>query len=306
MNKLNTKIYAKSALSIGQLDVKKNIGCDGIEIQLLSELIDGRVGRYKSMEDVFNMEDFNNYNITVVHAPILSFYGLSDVTLEDFVDDDIIFLEQVFKIAEFFGAKDNKMIPIVIHSETTVQLMESIGDTWNRVTSYLGYLLFKYPHTEVLIENVTPNRGTIDNLILCNNFKFDNVEMAKRLRIELNTDRIGTVLDTCHAKISKIYMDAFNQLMPEKEPEDLSMDNYFWQNKDVCKLIHFADMKDSGYGKGKHGTKLCNDNKDFVEEIISLYNKYNYTCPITLEVEEQDFKISPNYKESKEMIDKYR
>ena len=304
--KLNTRIYAKSALSTGQLEVKKNIGCDGIEIQLLSELIDGKVGRYKNMEDVFNMSEFDDFNIAVVHAPILSFYGLSDVTLEDFVDDDIIFLEQVFKIAEYFGNRDKKMVPIVIHSETTLQLMESIGDTWKRVVTYLGYLLMKYPHTEALIENVTPNRGTIDNLVLCNNFKFDNVEMVKRLRLELNTDRIGTVLDTCHAKISKIYIDTFNKLMPEKEPEDLSMENYFLQNKDVIKLIHLADMKGSGYGKGKHGTKLCEENRDFVEEIIGLYNKYNYSCPISLEVEEQDFNTSPNYRESKAIIDEYR
>lgn len=306
MKKLHTQIYAKSALVKEQLDTKVNIGCDGIEIQLLSELIDGSVGHYKNVDDVFDLDSFNSYNITVVHAPILSFYGLSDVTLEDFVDNDIIFLEQVFKIANHFGKLNNRRTGIVVHSESNIQIMQAIGETWKRAVMFLGYLLFKYPYTELYIENVTPNRGTINNIILCNNFKFDNIEMVKRLREELHTDRIGTVLDTCHAKISKMYMDKFFSLMPDKKFEDLSMENYFKQNKDVIKLVHFADAAGSGYGKGQHGTKLCNDNIDFVESIINLYNKYNYTCPITLEVEEQDFKNSPNYKESKETIDNYR
>lgn len=304
--RLDTKIYAKASLSKEQMQTKVDIGCDGIEIQLLSEFIDGKVGNYKSMEDVFNLSDFDEYNIEVVHSPILSFYGLSDVTLEDFVDDDIFFLEQVFKVANYFGNKDNKLVPVIVHSETNVALMKSIGDTWGRVITYIGYLLFKYPNTKLLIENVTPNRGKEGDITFCNNFKFDNIDMVKQLREELNTDRIGTVLDICHAKISEKYVNAIYQLMPEREPEDLSMDNYFRQNKDYIGLIHLADMQGSGYGKGRHGTKLCKDNIDFVEKIIELYNKYDYTCPITLEVEEQDFKNSPNYRESKQTIDTYR
>lgn len=304
--KLDTKIYAKAALTQDQIKSKLDIGCDGIEIQLLAELINGEVGHYHKAEDVYNLDDFKDYNIEVIHAPILSWYGLSDVTLEDFVDEDMIFLEQVFKVADYFGKLHNRRTLIVIHSETTVRLMKALGDIWGRAIKFLGYLLLKYPNTEVGIENVTPLRGISKPIYLCNNFKFDNVEMAKTLREELNTDRIGTVLDTCHAKISKKYMNVIYEAIGDIEPENYDLEEYFKANKDTIKLIHLADFKGNGYGKGKHGTKLCDENIDFVEEFISLYNKYEYTCPITLEVEESDFILSSNYKESKQVIDRYR
>ena len=44
--KLNTKIYAKSVLTKERMNVKKEIGCDGIEIQLFAEFIDGELGHY--------------------------------------------------------------------------------------------------------------------------------------------------------------------------------------------------------------------------------------------------------------------
>lgn len=293
-------LYAKSALSKEQLDSKVAIGCDGIEVQLLSELVNGSIGNYKAAEDAFDLDAFVEYDVRVVHAPILSFYGMSDVTLEDFVDDDIFLFEQVFKIAEFFGSNHARMIDIVVHSESKVSIMESIGNTWSRAVIYIGYLLFKYPHTRLLIENVTPNRGTINNLVLTNNFLFDNVDMAKRLREALNTNRIGTVLDVCHAKISQKYIHGISEMLCVTH-EDMSLENYLVQNLPTLGLVHFADMRDSGYGRGQHGTVPTDElNREFVY----LYEKYNCSCPVTLEVEETDFIKSLNYKAAYENIKK--
>lgn len=307
LSKNITNIYAKAALNKEQLDGKIKIGCDGIELQLLSEFINGKVGNYHNVEDVVNLEEYKNYDIRVVHAPILSVYGLSDITLEDFVDDDITFLEQVFKVADYFGSLHSRRTLIVIHSETTVGLMSAIGDTWGRVVKYLGYLLYKYPYTEVGIENVPPLRNALaDKIELCNNFKFDNVDMALKLREELKTDRVGTVLDICHAKISDMYLNHIRLLIPEAKPEDYSLNAYFSANSGVIKLIHLADFAGCGYGKGQHGTKITEENKSTMEEVIELYNKYHYCCPITLEVEESDFISSPNYRDTKELIDRCR
>lgn len=287
-------LYAKSALNKEQLDRKVEIGCDGIEIQLLSELVDGSVGKYKSAEEAFDLESFRDYAVRVVHAPILSFYGMSDITLEDFVDDDIFLFEQVFKIAEFFGEAHDRMIDIVVHSESTVEIMESIGNAWSRATIYVGYLLFKYPHTRLLIENVTPNRGTLGKLTLTNNFLFDNVNMAERMRHDLNTDRVGTVLDVCHALISMRYIGSMCDMLEIDHP-DMSLENYMTQNLLTIGLVHFAGMKGSGYGRGAHGTVPT---EDLNQTFISLYRKLNYSCPVTLEVEESNFLVSGNYEEA--------
>ena len=82
-----------------QIERKIKIGCDGIEIQLLTELIHGQLGNYFEAEDVFDLQSFAKYNISVVHAPILSKYGISDVNLETLCDGyDFKLLDQVFYI----------------------------------------------------------------------------------------------------------------------------------------------------------------------------------------------------------------
>ena len=37
---------------------------------------------------------------------------------------------------------------------------------------------------------------------------------------------------------------------------------------------------------------------------MELYTKYGYTCPITLEVEEEDYLVCDNYRETKEILEK--
>ena len=36
-----------------------------------------------------------------------------------------------------------------------------------------------------------------------------------------------------------------------------------------------------------------------------LYQKYDYSCPITIEVVEDDYVVNNNYKETKELIETY-
>lgn len=127
--------------------------------------------------------------------------------------------------------------------------MIGLGDTWKRVLNSVGCLLLKYPYTELAIENITPVRNAHQKpLYRSNNYKFDNVVMAKELRKQLHTDRVGTVLDICHARITDRYMNELYKILGD-EPEDYSLDNFFKLNKDVIKLIHLADMRGSGFGK---------------------------------------------------------
>lgn len=288
-------IFAKSALDKQQLDCKMEIGCDGLEIQLLTELVDGKLGNYFNAEDAINLDRFKHYPVSVVHVPLLSHYGMEDVNIESFCDEDFKMLDQVFYIANFFGLMQNKTVLVVCHSETDKQNMMLVSDTWKQVKTAIGSLLLKYPYTELAIENVTPLRRVgSGNMHLCNNFHFDNVEMAKELRAEFSTDRIGTCLDVCHAMIARKYMLALFKELGE-EPENYSLDAYFEANKDYIKLIHLADFKGNGYGPGKHGTAFDENSKEKLRWIMSLYDKYNYQCPITLEVGETNYLISDNY-----------
>lgn len=301
------KVLAKSSMDFNQLDSKVRIGCDGIEIQLLSELVNGRIGNYFTAKEVYNLDIIKTYDIYCVHAPILSFYGLSDVNLEDMVDmEDFKLLDQIFYIANEIGEYHNRRTIIIVHSEMSRDKLIGLGDTWKRVLNAVGCMLFKYPYTELAIENITPLRNAHRKpLHLSNNFWYDNIVMAKELRKQLYTNRVGTVLDICHAKITEMYMNKIYELLGD-EPEDYSLDSYFERNKDYIKLIHLADMAGSGYGKGQHGIKIGEENRDTMKQFVELYNKYDYSCPVTLEVEETDFIVSEGYATTKKLIDEYR
>lgn len=303
---MSIEIYAKAALQHDQIDAKKSIGCNGIEIQLLGELIDGFLGHYKNIEDAFDMESLIDEPVSVVHAPILS--GVGDMTIEQMCDmGDCKLFYETCRLANMFGERQNKMITVVVHSETFMGFIQGLGDTLDRIVSHTLTALKAYPYIKIGIENVSPLRGIGKggSLHLANNFKFDNVDLAKYLRENLPTKRVGTVLDTCHAMLAKKYIDCLYKEVGDREPEDLSMEAYFKENQETIFLIHLCDIHGSGYGKGRHGVPFTLETASKCRDILRLYKKYNYNCPITLEVEETDFLDPQGYAQTKIIVDDF-
>lgn len=316
LKELNSKycagplILAKAALNHEQLLAKIKAGCKGgIEIQILSELMDKDTEIYKDVDDVFNLEEFAGYDIRVVHAPIISKGGLGDMTLENLCDiQDSKMLDNVFKIANYFGKINNRNTLIVVHSEMYYNHITSLGDSWERIVKYVKHMLEIYPYTEIAIENVSPLRGVGKDgeLHLSNNFKFDNVQLAMALGRDTEyRDRIGTVLDTCHAMLTEKYMTALYNEIADRSCEDYSMREFFVQNSRFIKLVHLAGMKGSGYGKGRYGTPFTMDDKDTCYHILDLYQKYGNGCMITLEVEEDDFMNPTGFTSTLEVVNSY-
>lgn len=304
---MKPEIYAKASLTHEQISTKEKIGCDGIEVQLLNELVSNRNrGSYRKATDAFNLNELGKYNVKVVHAPIIK--GQGDVTLEVLVDNkDIFLLTQIFAIADFYGKLYNRQCIVVVHSESYYDIISDIGDVWNRIVDSLSGLLGIYQNVDLVIENVSPFRG-IDNigkLHLANNFGFDNITMVTKLREELNTDRIGTCLDTCHAMLANKYISILYDAIEDLPREDFSLERYFRENKELIKLVHLSNIKDSGYGKGKHGIPFNEESYFLLKSILGYYEKYNYSVPITLEVEETNYDISDGYKSTKDLVDRY-
>ena len=310
MKKSIPKFFAKSALQRGEIASKERSYNDGIEIQLLSELVNGEIENYSYALETFDLKEFEDVNITAVHAPILSAYGLSDVNIETLCcSNNFKLLDQTCFIANYFGQIHKRQTIVIIHSESCLLNMRLNDDNWKRVLNAIGCLLLKYPYIEIAIENVTPLRGVDKGRIhLANNFQFDNVEMALELRKQLKTTRIGTVLDTCHAEMTNMTMSAILNFYKEEHylPEnDFSMEDFFRENKDVVKLIHLSKTVGSGMGEGRHGQPFNDGDEDIIKKYLDLYNKYEYTCPITLEVAETDYYISDGYAKSIELVLKY-
>lgn len=299
-------ILAKASLTREQISVKKNIGCDGIEIQLLSELLwQSKLGRYRNIHEAFDLDSFRNEPIRVVHAPI--FTNVGDMTIEQMSDvEDYALFQAVCELANYFGSIHGREIIVVVHSETFVEFISGLGGTLARIERTLDKVLGMYPYVKVCIENVTPLRNMNDERIhLSNNFDVDNIKLVKCIRSDLKTTRVGTVLDTCHAMVSEKYLRAIYNETGDRECPDMSMEHYFSSNVELVSLIHLADIKGSGCGKGRHGVPFTQDTKQKCFDILDLYHKYNYTCPITLEVEEQDFSICDGYRSTKMIVDEY-
>ena len=295
------EIYAKAALTMEQISVKQRIGCDGIEVQLLNELR-GQQG-YQDIEETFDLGILKKAPIRVIHAPIFS--GVGDMTIEQMCDttDEKLFYE-VCRLASIAGRCSNTIITIVVHSETYLDFVAGLGDTYARIRDHIRTALSRYDNIRFGIENVSPLRGIGkgSSLHLSNNFKFDNVEMCNKLREDIGSDRIGTVLDTCHAMLANKYITALYREVGDRPYEDLSMNAYFEANKDVAFLIHLCDISGSGYGKGRHGVPFTYATLDKCAGIINLYYKYGYTCPVTLEVEESDFSICDGYAKTLDVV----
>lgn len=302
---MKPQIYAKSTMSHEQINAKLKAGCDGIEIQLLDELYkDNNRHVYKKVEDVWDLSEFAKYPIKCVHSP-LSDNG--DILLEMICDlEDRILFEELFKLTQYFGEIQNNVIPLIIHSESFYEALLDLGSNWYNIRNTVKSLLDKYPKVSLLIENVTPVRG-IDKsyaLHLCNNWAFDNIKMTEVLRREIGTERVGTVLDTCHAMITDKYISGIHEIAERPKP-DCTIRNYLLQNRPYCGIIHLAGFKGSGYGPGKHGTPFDEESYDKLCEILSIYEELDYSCPLTLEVGESDYKNVPNYRTEKFYVDKY-
>lgn len=308
MKNQHTQIYAKSSFGLPQMNCKEQIGCDGIEIQLVSELVGKNNGEVLKASDVFNYDLFNNVNVTVVHTPLIkteSWAVLETVTLENSVFTPYRkLLKQSFKIAEHFGKLNNKMVIVVVHCDYSLEKIESLFGGLKELEKMVYKFLDKYPHTILAIENTTPFYKSLTRRITFkNSFSFENVEMARHLSLKLGTDRVGTVLDTCHCLMSQRFYENVKQFHKDNEM-DLSLESFFKTNEPYIKLIHLADCQNYGLGKKEHGIPFVEATPTFLE-IVSLYDKYNYTCPITLEVREDDYLKCDSYRAEKALIDKY-
>ena len=293
---MKPQIYAKSAIKINNIKCKHTIGCDGIEIQLLNELIDN---------EPINLSDFKNFNIKAVHSPIIK--NEADILIE-YISNEKYYkiIKETCYIANYFGEKQEELITVILHSEISFNHLMNTKILYESIREKIRELLSLFPYIKIGIENVTPLRKTTNKeLNLCNNLKTDNIKLVKKLREDIGTERLGTVLDTCHAMLTEKYTTVIYEELKVKTNEYL-LEQFFKEYKDTCILIHLCDFAGDGYTQGNHGTPFSKNTKEKCFEILDLYKKYNYKCPITLKVVETDYLKCDGYKETKKIVDSYK
>lgn len=297
-------IVAKSAVSREQLEHRLMLGSDAIEIQLLKELNDDNGLPTKDWHEHIDVNMLVNYPVVALHVPI----SKDMIMLEHLHNVEYrTAFKNICSLANFIGSVRETVITVVIHSEMCYDKMSKIG-LLNDLTYILDDLLSVHTWVRVAVENVIPVNYDGVDIILRNNYKFDNVMMVKYLRSFMQYgDRLGTLLDIAHAIGSKRVHNTISDVLKlDVDKLGYELSEYYRANKDYRFGIHLADMTGFGIKSKNHGTKLnCGKESGPAIEPLVLYDKYEYSCYICPEIKEKDYNNCVNLKAAIEIIRDY-
>lgn len=296
-------IYAKASLDMAEIQEKIRCGCDAIELNLEEDfLIQG-----SDFLEYYGRELLEAKDIRVVHIP--SNQDKEMLTLEwIFGHKDISVLENVFALAQYCGDRWQHSVIVVVHSCMAMYDFMQYELLQERILDELGVLFDQFPQVELAIENTIPLEfGKTGKFVprLCNGIYQDTSEMVRWLQSHFG-DRVGSVLDTCHAmmteKYLKILLEAADivHIYTDSVLKNINMEHYFQMNQGMCKLIHFNNSQKNGY-RENHGTSF--EQLKEVRELLLLYEKYQYQCPLTLEIREKNYLDCRNYRKTKKLIE---
>lgn len=278
-------IFAKSKMDSEHVEVKEKIGCDGIEYQMLASDFNGKQ-ELISPEKCLSVVEA--YPAHAIHLP------MNNCNVEDDIAGSLEYVTQLAEHSALIWRKTGHEIDpiVVLHNEQYFDCMDRAKRY--DIVSMFSSLLDVYPHVNFVIENTTPFRWLQKMSTKLSSGYFDSpVLLANYLRNELETDRIGTCLDTCHVKIASCLMGSVLAMCPEIDMS-FSVEQFFEEYRDTCKLFHFASFDGSGYGDG-HATPYTESKVEELEREIALYRKLGYGCPVTLEINEKDLLVSDRY-----------
>ena len=283
-------ILAKSKLNDCAFDkIRKN--AEAIELHLEDEIINDA--------NWWNQELIDALPIKIVHAPLLK---KDDIRLESVEHRKILLSTCKFaqRIAECKGYD----IIVVIHLGMNPQIMKEVG-IYDEVKTFMNILLGTYPNLEFAIENVIRLNKTIDGQSLT--FRSVDFTAAPTFAKDINNKRVGTCLDTCHAMMDTVLMGLVANHIGDEykrfkvEEVERGLDAFFEANRGVVKLIHLAKINKHGCGDD-HGLYFSDDDEQLMREIIGLYRKYQYICPITIEVKEDDYYDAKNFQQTRKVL----
>ena len=284
-------IIGKSRITQGQLISKRDI-CKNLEIQLYDEFqsffsLDNLYQEIVSTEDI----DVKNLHVPILRHEDINLEYISNKTFRNYILNSFVLAQ---RLAEYY--KHN--IKIILHSGFSYTQYQKFPILYDEVINFLESALTKYPNVDICIENLIPFIIENNGIQSKNGFLYDNVELVKHFRSYFNTDRFYTVLDTCHLLvtieiISRVFSPTYTDMM-----RDIDIESYFIENKDVIGLLHLSDVEELGYLPKQHGIKFQGHRLHKMYQFIDLYLKYNMSCDITLEIQEEDYEKSEAFKEN--------
>lgn len=206
-------------------------------------------------------------------------------------------LKEAFMAAEYCGNYQNSKVTVVAH------LSNPFIQQPSKMSNFIEKLLNTYPHCDLAIENVIlmNNIGELCPGSECG----ATSEFIQRVKKELsgdNQNRVGTVLDTCHAlstiRTKNLIKLNGNLSQFSRDDEFKLLENYFISNKGVCKIMHFNNARGLGIKKKEHGTVFEDKDYDLFTKILEFYNTYIKESDFVIEIREEDYSNSINFKKT--------
>lgn len=327
-NSADQIILAKSALILNQMQKKMSLGADGLEIQLLGELID-TPHTFKNYEEAFpDFDKLLEIPVYSIHAPLVNYIkalnkkeqqklniscNIEQLTHAEYKE----LFRQIFRMAQAFANHQKHRVNIVVHTEINFTLLTTIYiNIYNNIRDCINELLSQFKDVDICIENVSPVRAFNKQekyVRLGNNFGFDGIELVKQLRKDLSkgvdtneSNRVFNTFDTCHAEVTNRFMGMLSLFYPGKiNIKEYELHEYFQKYAETTRIVHLSITRGNGVGNKSHGQPFKTaDDKQTAEYYISELKRTKFSAYYVLEVAEEDYDTSDGFASSEKIIRK--
>lgn len=294
------KFICKSALNDAQLRHAVGLGADGIELQLYEEFyVSPKSVKTYGWGKFVNLQRLAQYPITAIHMPIRKENSTNFENL--LVVDHANVFTNICSLANAIGQERTSRVLVVMHCEMSYNQLNETG-LLELIAEKLRIILAKYPYVELGIENLMPIVTKDNKVGLRNGFADSNVQLVKDLRMRLHVNRIGTVLDMCHALSSiRIMQEIYTNILDMPDAM-CGVEYYMRSNAGVCSEIHLASVKGFGFKEDEHGVAFDEQSPMSIEAFVEMYRDMHYECPICIEMREQDYCNRLNFIKTREDI----
>lgn len=216
-------------------------------------------------------------DVVSLHTPFAS--GWEAPLIENYTKDPS--QARMLITAEYIANKLGKKLPIVFHTRMHEQEFSYIQGIAASLTKTLEYC----PHLELLLENcgfyhdLDADLSKIPNQV---------PTIVKMFNDFMPNTPIGSCLDICHTNI----VNRVGNLLRKEGICDSavpSTPDFILAFGEDCKLVHLANCRQYGIGKGNHGTGFYKEDFDTLRSYILRIGDCLPNAKIVLEVSELDY-----------------
>lgn len=235
--------------------------------------------------------------IAAVHALLIGVER--DANIDIGADRQVIV--KTCEFARRIADEQNHPIVVICHLSSSPTWLRKFG-LYESAVFFMKDLANAYQQLEFAIENVPMMLNPTKTL----NIEFRPINFTSTVEFvnDVNHPRVGTCLDTCHAMMDINTVGALSSYLPMSSDEfggstQINMASFFQANQKTIKWMHLANAKGHGFNDN-HGLPFTKSENDVetLSCILRLYDKYQYHCPISIEVRELDYSNAINFAET--------